>query len=111
MDDGGPNAAELSFKPAVAAAVEVGNPERTRRMLDGKVDDVGVAGSTLMLLCGLLLILCEWPDMLTVGDVMLAELDMDEALEWLCWWRGMLRIELTDEDVDFLPRRPPLDRR
>jgi hypothetical protein len=40
-----PNAALDSLRPG-------GNPDRTRRMFEGKVEEVGVAGSTLMLLWG-----------------------------------------------------------
>jgi hypothetical protein len=81
-------------------------PVRTRRMLEGKADEVGVAGSTLMLLCGDLLSLCEWPETLTAGEVMEAE-EVEDAFECEWWWCGMERIEETDEDVDFRPRRPP----
>ena len=79
-------------------------------MLEGKDEDVGVAGRTLMLLCGDLDSLCEWPDVDTVGDTSEAE-DVDDALlcEW--WWCGMLRIDDTDDDVDLRPRRPPEERR
>jgi hypothetical protein len=83
-------------------------PVRTRRMFEGKDEDVGVAGRTLMLLCGDLVSL--WPETETAGEPMEME-DVDEALEWEWWWCGMERIEETDEDVDFLPRRPPLDLR
>lgn len=70
---GFPNAALDSFRPG-------GKPARTRRMLFGKEDDVGVAGRTLMLLlCGDLVSLCECPDTETAGEAMLAE-DVDEAL-------------------------------
>jgi hypothetical protein len=81
-------------------------------MLEGKVEEVGVAGSTLMLLCGDFrwLWLWLWPDMLTAGEAMLAE-DVEEALECVWWWCGMLRMEDTDEDVDLRPRRPPDERR
>lgn len=52
---------------------------RTRRMLEGKEDEVGVAGRTLMLLCGdfVSLLWCE-PE--TDGDPMDIE-DVEEALE------------------------------
>jgi len=54
---------------------------RTRRMLDGKDEFVGVAGSTFTDACGDLVL---WPETETAGEVMLAE-DVDEALE--CeWW-------------------------
>jgi hypothetical protein len=107
-DDGGtgfalPNAALDSLRPR-------GKPERTRRMLLGKVEDVGVAGSTFMLLCGDLLSLWEWPEMETAGEAMLAD-EVDDALlcEW--WWWGIERTDDTDDDVDLRPRRPPEERR
>lgn len=103
-DDDVPNA-----KPPSLLKDE-GTPARTRRMLDGKVEDVGVAGRTLMLLCGLLLILWPWPDTETAGEAMDAE-DVDDAFECEWWWCGMLRIEDMDEEVDFRPRRPPEERR
>ena len=91
--------------------VSVRPPVRTRRMFEGKDEDVGVAGSTLMLLWGDLVSLCGWlPDTDTAGEAMDAE-DVDEALECEWWWCGIERIEDTDEDVDFLPRRPPDDLR
>ena len=71
-----PKAALDSFKPG-------GKPERTRRILEGKVEEVGVAGSTLMLLCGDLRLLWLWPDTLTAGEAMDAE-DVEDALE--CVW-------------------------
>lgn len=71
---------------ANAAVDSVGKPARTRRMLDGKVVEVGVAGSTLMLLCGLLgTRWLLWPEVETVGDAMLTD-EVEEALLWLCWW-------------------------
>lgn len=98
-----PKAALDSVRPG-------GNPERTRRMFEGKDEDVGVAGRTFMLLCGDLEGLWEWPDVETAGETMEAE-DVDDALlcEW--WWCGMLRMEDTDEEVDLRPRRPPEERR
>jgi hypothetical protein len=81
---------------------------RTTRMLFGKDEDVGVAGSTLMLLCGDFVNLRPETD--TAGEATEAE-DVDEALECEWWWCGMERIEETDEDVDLRPRRPPLDLR
>lgn len=83
-------------------------PVRTRRMLEGKEEEVGVAGRTLMELWGDLVSL--WPEMDTAGEVMDIE-DVEEALEWVWWWWGIERMDETEEDVDFLPRRPPLDRR
>lgn len=69
-----------------AAVDSVGKPARTSRRLDGKVVDVGVAGSTLMLLWGLLgTRWLLWPETDTVGDAMLTE-EVDDALLWLCWW-------------------------
>jgi hypothetical protein len=79
-------------------------------MLDGKDEDVGVAGRTFTLAWGDLASLCEWPDTLTAGEATDAE-DVEEALECEWWWCGRERIEETDEEVDFLPRRPPLERR
>ena len=85
-----------------AAPPSLSGPRTTRTLL-GKLELVGVPGSTLTL---------EWGDLvlcavtLTVGDVMDAE-DVDEALECEWWWCGIERMEDTDEDVDFLPRRPP----
>ena len=36
--------------------------------------------------------------------------EVDEALECVCtWW--MLRMDETEEEVDFRPRRPPDERR
>lgn len=53
-------------------------------MLEGKDEDVGVAGRTLMLLWGDLDGLCEWPEVETAGEASEAE-DVDDAL--LCeWW-------------------------
>jgi len=83
-------------------------PVRTTRMLLGKEDEVGVAGSTLMLLCGDLVSL--WPDTETAGEPMEME-DVEDALECEWWWCGIERIEETEEDVDLRPRRPPLERR
>ena len=76
-------------------------------MLEGNVVAVGVDGRTFTELCGerqLVLVALlidgnaeEWTE-LEVDDV-------EEALEWVwTWW--MLRMELTDEDVDLRPRRP-----
>ena len=36
--------------------------------------------------------------------------EVEEALEWV-WWCMILRTEETEEEVDFLPRRPTLGRR
>ena len=63
-----------------------------------------------MLLCGDFEGLWEWPLTEPAGEASEAE-DMDEALLWEWWWCGMERIEDTDEDVDFRPRRPPEERR
>lgn len=79
-------------------------------MLEGKLEEVGVAGRTLMLLWGDLEGLCEWPLVETAGETREAE-DVDEAFECEWWWCGMLRIEDTDDEVDFRPRRPPDERR
>lgn len=78
-------------------------------MLEGKDDDVGVAGRTLMLLCGDFEGLWE-PLTEPAGEASEAE-EMDEALLWVWWWCGIERMEDTDEDVDFRPRRPPEERR
>lgn len=32
--------------------------------------------------------------------------DVEEALECEWWWCGIERIEDTEDEVDFLPRRP-----
>lgn len=108
-----PKAKGPSLLAAAVAAVmlkEVGAPARTRRMLEGNVDEVGVAGRTLMLLWGLLVILWPWPETETAGEAMDAD-DVDDALECEWWWCGMLRIEDTEDEVDFRPRRPPEERR
>lgn len=77
MDPPLPKAALDSLRPAEY-------PERTTRMLEGKDEDVGVAGRTLMLLWGDLDGLCEWPEVETAGEASEAE-DVDDAL--LCeWW-------------------------
>jgi hypothetical protein len=79
--------------------------------LEGKEEEVGVAGRTLMLLCGDLVSLCEWlPDTEAEGEAMDIE-EVEEALECVWWWWGIERMEETEEEVDFLPRRPPLERR
>ena len=83
-----------------------GAPARTRRMLEGKVVEVGVAGRTLTLLCGLLAL--WW--LVTLGEAM-ETLEVEEALLWVWWWCGMLRMLLTEEEVDLRPRRPPDERR
>lgn len=94
-----------------AAVDSVGNPWRTRRMLEGKVDEVGVAGRTLTLACGLLGTReVLWPEFETAGEVQLAE-DVELALLWLWWWCGIERIEDTLEEVLFLPLSPPEDLR
>jgi hypothetical protein len=71
----------LPFPKAALDSVRPGgNPERTRRMLEGKLEDVGVAGRTLMLLWGDLEGLCEWLLTETAGEASEAE-DVDEAFE------------------------------
>lgn len=90
-----------------------GAPARTSRMFDGKVEDVGVAGRTLMLLWGdrLTLWLLMWPlTVETLGEAIEAD-DVDEALLCVWWWCGIERMLDTDEDVDLRPRRPPEERR
>lgn len=73
-DGGGtvPNAAPPSLSGA-----------RTTRMLEGKVEDVGVAGRTLTDECGDR-VLCAWLEIETVGEVIEAE-EVEDALEWE-WW-------------------------
>lgn len=103
-----PNAAPPSLSGAMLSA----GPERTTRMLEGKEEDVGVAGRTLMLLCGER-DLCApliWETLLTEGETMEA-LEVDEALLCVCAWCGMLLMLLTEDEVDFRPRRPPEERR
>lgn len=86
-----------------------GAPARTRRMLEGKVVEVGVAGRTLTLLCGDLVLWCPLT-VETLGEAM-ETLEVEEALLWVWWWCGMLRMLLTEEEVDLRPRRPPDERR
>jgi hypothetical protein len=89
-----------------------GAPARTNLILEGKVVDVGVAGRTLMLLCGDFLV-CEemWPDIVeTEGEAMEAD-EVEEALLCVWWWCGIERMLETEEDVDLRPRRPPDERR
>ena len=106
-----PNAAPPSLRGVMPS---VGAPARTTRMLDGKEDEVGVAGSTLMLLCGerdLWACAEMWP--LTVerlGEASEA-LEVEDALLCVCAWCGMLLMLLTEEEVDLRPRRPPEERR
>lgn len=69
-----------------------------------------MAGSTFTLACGDLVTRCECPETLTAGETSEAE-DVELAFECEWWWCGMERMEETDEDVDFRPRRPPLERR
>jgi len=89
---------------------------RTTRMLLGKVvDAVGVAGSTLTEECGERVELCRSDVDVDVGEAMDVD-DVDEALECECRCLepaafGIDRIDDTDEDVDFLPRRPADERR
>jgi hypothetical protein len=83
-----------------------GAPARTRRMLEGNVVEVGVAGRTLTLLWGLLAL--WW--LVTLGEAM-ETLEVEDALLCVWWWCGMLRMLLTEEDVDLRPRRPPDERR
>ena len=100
-----PNAAADS-----CAAAGSGPPAgaRTTRMLLGKLEVVGVDGSTLTDECGLrpaaaaLLLVAE-----TEGEAIEADADeVEDALEaeWRCSW--MLRMEETEEVVDLRPRRP-----
>lgn len=88
-----------------------GAPALTSLILLGNVVDVGVAGRTLMLLCGLLVLWLMWPlTVETLGEAMDAD-DVEEALLWLWWWCGMDRMLLTELLVDLRPRRPPEERR
>jgi hypothetical protein len=75
------------------------------RMLEGKVEFVGVAGRSLT---------DVWGDLgleavaETVGEAMEAEAEeVEDAFECVWWWCGMERMEETDEEVDLRPRRPP----
>ena len=105
-----PNAAPPSLAVSVEIELMFGAPCLTRRMLDGKVVDVGVAGSTLMLLCGLL---CFWAAPLMV-DTLGEPTEMEDVLDaLLCvwWWCGIERMLDTELLVDLRPRRPPEDRR
>ena len=78
-----------------------------RLMLERKWEFVvGVAGSTFIDACG------DLPTLLLPGLWRVSRLfeDAEEAL--LCvWWRGILRIDETDEDVDLRPRSPTEPRR
>ena len=110
-DEGGaiPKAALLSD---AMGRPKGGAPARTSLMLEGKVVDVGVAGRTLMLLCGDFFV-CEamWPETVeTEGEAMEAD-EVDEALLCVWWWCGIERMLETEEDVDLRPRRPPDERR
>ena len=80
-------------------------------MLDGKAPKVGVAGRTLTLLCGELM-RCwveeglpaeEWCSAEEVTEFEVE--DVEQAFE-CAGGRCMERIEVTDEVVEFLPRRP-----
>ena len=73
-------------------------------MLLGKPTVVGVAGSTLTEWCGLRLA-CRADFETDVETELLEEVEL--ALLWEWWWVWCIeRIEETDEEVDFLPRRP-----
>jgi hypothetical protein len=78
---------------------------RTTRMLLGKALVVGVAGRTFT----------EWWGLRVGRDILLMDPEpleeVEEALECVCWWWWMVRIEETEDEVDFRPRRPVLDRR
>lgn len=53
---------------------------------------------------------CVCPDTDTAGEAIEAEaLEVEEALECVWWWCGIERILEIEDDVDFLPRRPPED--
>lgn len=77
--DGGGTAPNAELPSLTAAESRESPPERTRRMLEGKEDEVGVAGRTLMLLCGDLVSLL-WCVPETEGELMDIE-DVEEALE------------------------------
>jgi hypothetical protein len=83
--EGGGTAPKAELPSLTLLESRVSPPVRTRRMLEGNEDDVGVAGSTLMLLlCGDLVSLWLWPpDTDTAGEPIETE-DVDEALE--CEW-------------------------
>ena len=71
-------------------------------MFEGKDAAVGVAGRTLTEVCGEREDFENGTDECTEFEVD----DVEDALEWEgIWW--MLRMEETEEDVDFRPRRPP----
>ena len=79
-------------------------------MFEGKAPKVGVAGRTLTELCGELM-WCWLEDLPTDEWCKAEELmefdveEVDEALE-CAGGRCMERIDETDDDVDFRPRRP-----
>lgn len=106
------NAAPPSLAPAVRVEMLLmfGAPARTRRMFDGKVEDVGVAGSTLMLLCGDLCFVLAPLRVDTLGEPTEME-DVLDALLCVWWWCGIERMLDTELLVDLRPRRPPEDRR
>lgn len=80
-------------------------------MPEGKAAFVGVAGRTLTELCGDLAM--REPE--AVDGLAMLALELEEALERLCWWLGpggnVLRIDETDELVLFRPLSPAEDRR
>jgi hypothetical protein len=82
---------------------------RETRIPDGNVVFVGVAGNNLTELCGDLPGRDPEVALRPEGLARLV-LDVDEALECVCWCLGTdgyaLRIEETEELVLFLPRSP-----
>lgn len=106
-----PNAAPPSPVSRVRAGMLRGpSGALTTRIFVGKEEFVGVAGSTFTLECGDLGVLWCPETVETEGETREAD-DVEEALECVWWWCGILRIDETELDVDFLPRRPPEDRR
>jgi hypothetical protein len=88
--EGGGTAPKAELPSAMLAGLRLSAPlpppppVRTRRMLEGNEDEVGVAGSTLTLLWGDLVSLCEWlPETDTAGDPIDID-EVDDALE--CEW-------------------------
>lgn len=90
----------------------LGGGRRETRMPDGKAACVGVAGRTLTE---------EWGEraarepeaVLRPEGLARLVLEVEEALERVCWWLGplveggkVLRMEETEEEVLLRPRRP-----
>ena len=84
-----------------------GGVVRTRRTFEGNAEVVGVAGRTLRELWGERAV---GRGLFMAEDMTELELDeVDEVLECACAW-CMLRIDETEEEVDFLPRKPAEER-